>query len=170
MFDEAIDLLRVLWSEASPRFDGRFWQVRDIGFEPKPVNGAIPILIGGRNAPARRRAARRGDGWYLIDMEPEAVVEARTTLARDCADAGRSPDLVPLSMYASLTIRDQDVADSEREFPLMGSERQIAAKLTAYRRAGLGHVVLAPRGLETVADHKATLDRIRERIVPEAGS
>ena len=60
LFDEQIDLLRTLWRDAAPKFDGQFWQVREIGFEPKLVNGVIPLLIGGKNDISRRRAAKRG--------------------------------------------------------------------------------------------------------------
>ncbi len=170
LFDEQIDLMRVLWRDENPCFEGHFWQVSDIGFEPKPVNGTVPLLIGGRNGPARRRAAKRGDGWHLIDMEPAEVAAARAELAEDCRSAGRSPDQVPTSMYASLAVHDGDVPDGDRQFPLMGSQSQITAKLSAYRKAGLDHIVLAPRGLNTVADYKTMLDLIRGRILAEAAS
>jgi probable F420-dependent oxidoreductase len=165
-FDEQIDLLRTLWRDEAPDFDGEFWQVRDIGFEPKPINRAIPLLIGGRNDAARRRAAKRGDGWHLIDMEPAEVAAARAALAEDCRAVGRSPDQVPTSMYASLLIHDADISDDQRQFPLMGSVDQIAAQLRAYRAAGLDHIVLAARGLDTVQGYKDVFDRVRSQILP----
>src|SRR6185312_14725868 len=127
LFDEQIDLLRTLWRDTAPSFDGEFWRVGGIGFEPKPVNGTIPLLIGGKNDISRRRAAKRGDGWHLIDMEPEEVMTAKALLAEDCRAAGRAPQDVPVSMYASLLIAEQDVPDNERQFPLMASVDQIVA-------------------------------------------
>jgi probable F420-dependent oxidoreductase len=166
LFDEQIDLLRTLWRDAAPRFDGQFWQVSEIGFEPKPVNGAIPLLIGGKNDISRRRAAKRGDGWHLIDMEPAEVAAARAALAEDCRAAGRAPEQVPTSMYASLLIHDGGVSGDERQFPLMGSADQIVGKLSAYRAAGLDHIVLAPRGLNTTQAYKDLFDRIATQILP----
>jgi probable F420-dependent oxidoreductase len=166
LFDEQIDLLRTLWRDAAPRFDGLFWQVGNIGFEPKPFNGAIPLLIGGKNDISRRRAAKRGDGWHLIDMEPAEVTAARAALAKDCQAAGRTPEQVPTSMYASLLIHDGRVSDDEQQFPLMGSADQIAGKLSAYRAAGLDHIVLAPRGLNTTKEYKNLFDRIATQILP----
>jgi probable F420-dependent oxidoreductase len=166
LFDEQIDLLRTLWRDETPNFDGNFWQVGDIGFEPKPTNGTIPLLIGGKNDISRRRAARRGDGWHLIDMEPAEIAVARAALAEDCRAAGRAPEQVPTSMYASLLIAERDVPDDEGQFPLMGSADQIVAKLSAYRAAGLDHIVLAPRGLNTTQEYKDLFDRIATRMLP----
>jgi probable F420-dependent oxidoreductase len=166
LFDEQIDLLRTLWRDKAPGFDGAFWQVGGIGFEPKPVNGTIPLLIGGKNDISRRRAAKRGDGWHLIDMEPNEIKAARTALAEDCRAAGRSPEQVPVSMYASLLIAEQDLPDNERQFPLMASVDQIVAKLNAYRAAGLDHIVLAARGLNTLKEYKEIFDRIAGQILP----
>jgi probable F420-dependent oxidoreductase len=166
LFDEQIDLLRTLWRDAAPRFDGQFWQIGEIGFEPKPVNGAIPLLIGGKNDISRRRAAKRGDGWHLIDMEPAEIAAARAALAEDCRTAGRELEQVPTSMYASLLIHDGDISGDERQFPLMGSADQIVDRLSAYRAAGLDHIVLAPRGLNTTLDYKDLYDRIVTEILP----
>ncbi|HEX4506296.1 MAG TPA: LLM class F420-dependent oxidoreductase [Alphaproteobacteria bacterium] len=166
MFDEQIDLLRTLWRDAAPSFDGDFWRVGNIGFEPKPVNGTIPLLIGGKNDISRRRAAKRGDGWHLIDMEPEEVMAAKALLAEDCRTAGRAPEDVPVSMYASLLIAERDLPDNERQFPLMASVDRIVAKLDAYRAAGLDHVVLAARGLNTLKEYKELFGRIAGEILP----
>lgn len=166
LFDEQIDLMRTLWRDAEPSFAGKFWQVGGVGFEPKPVNGSVPLLIGGKNDISRRRAAKRGDGWHLIDMEPAEIAACRALLAEDCRAAGRAPAEVPVSMYASLLIAEHDMADNERQFPLMASIDQIVAKLDAYRAAGLDHIVLAARGLNTLKEYKDLFDRIASEILP----
>jgi probable F420-dependent oxidoreductase len=166
LLDEQIDLLRALWRDEAPRFDGKFWRVDGVGFEPKPVNGTIPLLIGGKTDISRRRAAKRGDGWHLIDMEPSKIMAVRALLAEDCRAAGRAPGQVPVSMYASLLIAERDLPDNESQFPLMASIEQIVAKLNAYRAAGLDHIVLAARGLNTLKEYKEFFDRIAAEILP----
>ncbi len=166
LLDEQIDLLRVLWRDETPSFDGKFWRVSGFGMEPKPVNRTIPLLIGGKNEPARRRAAQRGDGWHLIDMEPGEVATAREALADDCRAAGRDPAKVPVSMYASISVTPQDTTAGERQFPLMGSVEQIAKTVRAYRAAGLDHLVFAARGLNTVSEYIALFETIRAEILP----
>jgi probable F420-dependent oxidoreductase len=164
LFDEQIDYVRALWRDAAPEFRGEFWQAGGFGFEPKPVKRTIPLLIGGKNDPARRRAAKRGDGWHLIDMSPDEVREARAALDQDCRAVGRDPAEVPISMYASVLVLDDDVPDDRREFPLMGSIDQIAATVADYGPAGVDHLVLAPRGLSNLADYEALYRRVRDRV------
>jgi probable F420-dependent oxidoreductase len=166
LLDEQIDLLRVLWRDEAPTFDGQFWQMGGFGMEPKPVRRAIPLLIGGKNGPARRRAAQRGDGWHLIDMDPDEVAAAREALAEDCRAASRGPADVPISMYASIAVTPHHVPADARQFPLMGSVEQIAETVRAYRTAGLHHLVFAPRGLNTVAEHIDLIETIRADILP----
>ena len=48
----------------------------------------------------------------------------------------------------------------------MGSADQILGKLSAYRAAGLDHIVLAPRGLNTTQEYKDLFDRIATRMLP----
>jgi probable F420-dependent oxidoreductase len=166
LFDEQIDLLRTLWRDEAPSFDGEFWRLGGIGFEPKPVNGTIPLLIGGKNDVSRRRAAKRGDGWHLIDMEPNEIKTSRAALAEDCRMIGRAPEQVPVSMYASLLIVERDLPDNDRQFPLMASVDRIVAKLDAYWAAGLDHIVLAARGLNTLKEYKELFDRIAGEVLP----
>ena len=63
--DEYLRLMHVLWTEAHPHFEGRYFQVNDCGFAPKPVQKPrVPIWVGGESPAALRRAARLGDGWH----------------------------------------------------------------------------------------------------------
>ena len=68
--NEAIEVIRRLWSEPSVTFQGRFTRFEDVRLEPRPIQQpGPPIWVGGRSEAALRRAARQGDGWlpYLID-------------------------------------------------------------------------------------------------------
>ena len=73
--EESIAVLRRLWTEPLVAHEGRFYQFAEIGSEPKPVNGTVPILIGGENDIAIRRAARIGDGWTGMCPTPEDAAE-----------------------------------------------------------------------------------------------
>src|SRR5262252_6874464 len=62
--DEAIELLRACWSQPSIDFAGKHYQLRAMGMEPKPPQGAaLPIWIGGNSEAAYRRVGTYGDGW-----------------------------------------------------------------------------------------------------------
>ena len=61
--DETLQAMVELWSSDKPFFDGHYFQIDGLAFEPKPVQKPRPpIYIGGNSKPALRRAARY-DGW-----------------------------------------------------------------------------------------------------------
>jgi len=98
--DEAISLMRALWrSPDSMTFEGRFWQVRNMGLPAQPARtGGPPVFIGGNSPAALRRTVALGDGWLGADLSP---AETRATLAdldKALADAGRTSADVERSM------------------------------------------------------------------------
>jgi probable F420-dependent oxidoreductase len=73
--DESLTVMRRLWREELVAHSGRFYQFDAVGFEPKPVNGAVPIHIGGEAPSALQRAARIGDGWVGAVHTPESAAQ-----------------------------------------------------------------------------------------------
>ena len=72
---EHIEVLRTLWTQEKPSFDGRFTQFSGIQSHPMPVQSPHPpILVGGMSPPALRRAVAQGDGWYgfFLDVDGTA--------------------------------------------------------------------------------------------------
>src|SRR3990172_4766580 len=59
--DEAIQLLRRLWTEENVSFDGRFTKLDGVTLQPKPAQrGGPPLWVAGRPEAAVRRAGRLG--------------------------------------------------------------------------------------------------------------
>ena len=81
---EQITLLRKLWTEPHPTFEGSWHQLHGIGLGQLPPR--IPILIGaGTEEYLLRRVARIGDGWIPL-TDP---VEPLTRLRRYLEEEGR---------------------------------------------------------------------------------
>jgi len=62
--DETIAALRACFEMEAPEFHGEFYDFGPMGFQPKPIQKPLPILIGGGTAAAEQRAARLGNGWH----------------------------------------------------------------------------------------------------------
>src|SRR5947208_3974006 len=102
--DEYLEAIRVLWTEELPRFSGRFAAFDGIRFEPKPRQRPYPpIVVGGHAAPALRRAARFGDGWYGFGLTVEAAAPLVQELRRLRAATGRPPLEISLTTFEPLT-------------------------------------------------------------------
>jgi alkanesulfonate monooxygenase SsuD/methylene tetrahydromethanopterin reductase-like flavin-dependent oxidoreductase (luciferase family) len=81
-FEEALDILRLLFAKDPADYRGRFYGFERVSFQPKPVHGRIPLWIGAGAEPAIRRAARLGDAWIIGPLTPLEVVKAQMGLYR----------------------------------------------------------------------------------------
>jgi probable F420-dependent oxidoreductase len=89
--DEMLEVLDTLFTESRPSFDGEFYRLPEMGFEPKPVQRPRPpFLIGGSSEAALRRAARYGDGWYGGQDPPERTADVVARLRRLREEYGRA--------------------------------------------------------------------------------
>ncbi len=69
---EYIDVMRRLWSDDATTFHGEFVNFDAAKSFPKPVRGAkLPIIFGGESAPALKRSADIGDGWFGFNVGPD---------------------------------------------------------------------------------------------------
>ncbi len=69
--DEAIDVMRRIWTEGEIETVGRNFRTRGTTMRPPPVQQPHPpIWIGGNSTAAIRRAAERGQGWVPFPNPP----------------------------------------------------------------------------------------------------
>ena len=101
--DEYVAVLRTLWAEARPSFTGEFIRFDGAYCRPRPVNGTVPIHVGGHSPAAARRAGRLGDGFFPARGNPVELVE----MARDAATAaGRDPDALEITLSCPENLSD----------------------------------------------------------------
>jgi alkanesulfonate monooxygenase SsuD/methylene tetrahydromethanopterin reductase-like flavin-dependent oxidoreductase (luciferase family) len=191
--DEAIDVLRALWSGGPVSHHGEAFSFADVelrpvtrpgGAGPAMQPGGPPIVVSGRKPAAMRRAARRGDGWLPYLMSPEAYARSVEGVRKEAASIGRDLDGDGFEWLAYLycSVRaDGDRARSDvRSFlgkaygdkpdemlhriAPSGTPDQVAAGLQRYVDAGARHLVISP------AAHVDTLDVVRlaaEEVLPQ---
>ncbi len=90
MLDEALDLHKQLEVEERVNFEGRFYKLVDCPFQPKPVNGRLPILIGGTKPKMLRVIGKHADIWDS-GLEPDEYAVALTTIREHAVEFGRDP-------------------------------------------------------------------------------
>ncbi|GAA3797868.1 hypothetical protein GCM10022403_034650 [Streptomyces coacervatus] len=97
--DECVAVLRAAWTGridvATAAVDGQFSPSVNLLMYPRPVQKAgPPLLVGGMSAPARRRAARIGDGWLAVadaaDVSARALAAHVEEIAAAREAAGRT--------------------------------------------------------------------------------
>ena len=88
--DEMLQVLDLLFTAARPSCAGDYYQLPEMGVEPKPLQQPRPpFLVGGSSGAALRRAARYGDGWYGGQESPGQAATVVAELRRLRAGYGR---------------------------------------------------------------------------------
>jgi probable F420-dependent oxidoreductase len=89
-FDEAIEVLRGIWSTDNFAFEGSTFSAVGQTANPKP--GKVPIWVGGNGARARQRVAEFGDGWNPFPAPATLAATAKTTVLETTEDLSRLLD------------------------------------------------------------------------------
>jgi probable F420-dependent oxidoreductase len=88
--DEAIAIMREVWSGEPVRYEGQFWQLDGITVRPAPKQQPMPLWIGGNSDAAARRAGRLGDGWIPSFIAPEQLRSGIQVTLEHADEANRS--------------------------------------------------------------------------------
>lgn len=171
--DEYIDAFRVLWTEAAPRFNGRYTKFDGIVLEPKPIQKPLPIWVGGEAGPALRRAARVGDAWYPIGSNNKHLLDTLPRLAagigrlrKATTEAGRDPSSVGVAFRVKRygTVVPPRATDGERRL-FAGSETDIIADFRALRDLGVTAIDIDFGGRADAAATLAEMRRFRSAVI-----
>lgn len=158
--DEALQILRSLWTEDDVSFEGRHFQLDRVSVYPKPL-GPVPVFVGGRSDAALRRAGRFGDGYTGIWQSVERLARAKDVIGEAAVAAGRDPAAVELGMQFWCSIgasREQARArlapamEAQYRMPFerferstpFGTARDVAEFIAPYVELGCRHVNLLP--------------------------
>ena len=105
--EEQIDRLRMLWTEESVNFEGRYHKVSDAGINPLPIQRPIPIWLGGGEDRVIQRIGKMADGWFP-QFQPNSAGQEKIGIMREAAvNAGRDPKAIGIEGRVSLATDDQ---------------------------------------------------------------
>ena len=120
MFDEALPLMRRLWTEDSVSHQGRFYNFENIRVLPKPFQSPPDVWLGGQAPSELRRVGRLADGWLPSFTTPAEVEAGMDTIKQVAAEHDREIDpehygvLIP---YSHGPLSDAYVAGSRARRP-----------------------------------------------------
>lgn len=148
MFTEALEIWDLLQREERTTYDGRFYQLLDAPFAPKPVQPRLPVLIGASLPRMLRLTARHADIWNARGAPAEAAAgNARLTAL--CREIGRDPATILRGVSPILN--------------LLASPAAFAEGVAAYRAAGFADFQIPwPR----TDDERAVLRGVAREVVP----
>jgi len=138
--DEYIAAMKALWAGPNASFEGEFVNFESVTCSPRPLQGSIPIVVGGDSEAAIQRVVRLADGYFPGEGDVQRL-GALIRRVRDGAErAGRDPAGIEINAMFG-----QQMAD-----PVTGAE-QLA-------QLGVGRVMVpafffgGPGGLDRLGE------------------
>jgi alkanesulfonate monooxygenase SsuD/methylene tetrahydromethanopterin reductase-like flavin-dependent oxidoreductase (luciferase family) len=179
MLEEAVQLIRAIWTESPVHFVGRHYKVDGVDMAPKPVQRPHPPIWIGSSGERRglRIVAALADGWNVAGSV-QNFAHKHAVLRAHCDAIGRDPAEIKPSwkgdVVCGATERDVErmldpvlaswrargfteyaTAENYRRDHLVGTPAQIIDRIEAYRAAGCRYYVCdlfdTPEGLDRLA-------------------
>ena len=161
--DEALQVLKLLFTQNNVSFDGRFTRLDGVTLMPKPAQaGGPPLWIAGRSQAAMRRAGRLGDGYLPYLFSPERFREGMQQVREEAERAGRDPEAITPAIYQFVCL-DDSYEEAKRvaaddlsrrynqpfekivdRYVVMGNADECARRLADFAEAGVRHFILVP--------------------------
>jgi probable F420-dependent oxidoreductase len=157
VFDESLELLRLLLTTEKADFAGRFFSVSGASVSPRPAK-PLDIWLGGSAPAALRRVGRLADGWLGSLLTPAEAGEAVKLIQDAAAEAGREVETDHFGLSVPVTfagdeprIPDPLLASIRRRRPeadpatlVAGGWDDARRMLGQYNEAGLSKFVVRP--------------------------
>ncbi len=153
VFDESLELLRLLLRQDTVSFAGEFFTVEGASIGPLPAK-PLDIWLGGTAPGALRRIGRLGDGWLASLITPEEAGAGRAAIEAAAEAAGREvePDHYGISLaVATEGIPAPLIATVRERRPGVDPASLVAASwpdarrmIEAYVAEGLSKFVIRP--------------------------
>ena len=104
--EEAVQIVRAMFTEETPSFEGRYYRIKEARNVPRPIRGGIPIMIGGGGERRTLRiVAKHADMCNLFgdvqDLEHKFAV-----LRKHCDEVGRDYDEITRSRLATMIVTE----------------------------------------------------------------
>jgi probable F420-dependent oxidoreductase len=138
-FEEAIEIMRALYRNEIPRFQGRYHKFADATFKPT-IRDRPEMWFGGNSQLAIRRAAQFADGWHPVGMTVEAYSAAVDTI--DSVLPAGKQFTMSLRILVDLNGKTEPYYGSggEPRSVIAGNPDQVINTIERYREAGLSHL------------------------------
>ncbi|MEO9363079.1 MAG: LLM class F420-dependent oxidoreductase [Nitrososphaera sp.] len=178
--EEAIQVIRKMWTEEPASFDGKYYKIRNAYCNPKPVQKpSPPIMVGG--AGEKRTlwiVAKYADACNLFGSV-ETVKKKLDILKEHCKSVGRDYGSILKTKLATVVIDDEDGEAAKqrvqkyfngmpeemvkimKETVMYGTPEDISRQVESFEQAGIQYLIV---NLEPSRELE-TLDKFAGRVI-----
>jgi F420-dependent oxidoreductase-like protein len=151
--EEAVQVIRKMWTEETATFDGRFYQVHNAYCNPKPIQKPYPpIMIGGSGERRTLRIVAKYADACNVFGSVETVKKKLGVLREHCRSVGRDYDSIVKSKLGHIVIeKDKEKVmeaiksmpeDRRREYAIFGTPEEVRRQVEIFRDAGIEYLIV----------------------------
>jgi probable F420-dependent oxidoreductase len=171
--DESIKLLRKLWTdEATVEFQGHNipHKIREIVFEPRPIQKHLTIWIAGGNEAAMRRAITLGDAWHP-NVTPLDTFMPLLAQFRSLPGGKDKPICVRIAANTKAGDTIFVGPQGDRRLILSGKMSENENTVSELKKLGVSYILVtpSPSGTTTLSDQIGSLRAISENLIRRSG-
>ena len=174
MFDEALTLMRRLWSGEEISHEGRFFDIESVRVRPRPVQQPLEVWMGGVAPSELKRVGRLADGWLPSFITPTDFATKLAEVQRVAAEHEREIDTEHygvLIAYANGPIDDAVLAfvaarnrDVDPHDLIAETPEALASLIERYVQVGASKFVTTP--FAPIGDVTGELERLAAVVRP----
>lgn len=178
--DEAVNLVKLLWTQDRPSFAGQYYTLDRPPYNPPNVQSPHPpILIGGGGEKRTLKIVAKYADVANVQGSPEEVAHKFKVLDEHCRNVGRDPAEIKRTIQVPMWLSDDDafkqrvgqgMAAASGRTPeeavksvLLGSVDDLKTQVKAYADAGVQEMYLA----QWPATRMESLRTFSEKVIPE---
>ncbi len=148
--EEAIEIVKKLWTEAPASYEGKYYRIDNAYCEPRP-NPVPPILIGGGGEQLTLRVvAKHADWWNIPGGTLENYAHKLEILRGHCDAVGRDYDSIGKSWSAEAVVVAETEAEAQRiaatspynRNAILGTPAQVAEQLQPFVDLGVSYLIV----------------------------
>jgi len=150
--EEAITIIKALWSEPTVTFEGKHHRVLGATCEPRP-NPVPPLMIGAFRPRMVRLVAKQADWWNVSSSGPRRYARMAMELEQACAEVGRDPATIKrtwiggvacaeTSAAAETMAESRSITQDEDDFGFVGTPEEVAAQMRQLVDLGIEYFML----------------------------
>jgi len=145
--DEALTIIRAMFTEERPSFEGRYYRINEALNVPRPIQAGGPqILVGGGGEQRTLKiAAKHADLTHWFPLGLDALRHKNEVLEGYCEAIGRDPSTIERTMASPVVVAGSDAEANKvlermpaerRPYMTVGTPEQMAEALRPYLDAG----------------------------------
>ncbi len=158
--EESLQILRMMLSQESTDFNGKFWTLKGAINLPQPIQKPMKIIVGGQGARMMRISALHADGMNLSERHIPTMLSLIRKFEKEANLIGKSLEDYTMSGFAGVYLGRNEVEINDhlnqlskrmklsrseiREGYLIGTNEEIIEKLRLLEDNHIKMMVIAP--------------------------